>query len=142
MAVFEVKNPVRQSAVKPAVFRQVIIPTIPTPASRVIDKLLLKRKWEQDEGGKHSRKMVPMGEGKIVEVRRLMEQINANLEECHVKIHLALVENQAGYAVDVYDCSTGDVCRIIKDITINVDELPALIVKLQQEAGIMLDTVM
>ena len=45
------------------------------------------------------------------------------------------------YILDIYDCSGKDVCSLIGDVAVPFDELPHLIKNLQEEAGVLIDTV-
>lgn len=74
-------------------------------------------------------------------VRHLVEQANTHLEKQKILLHLVLVKDAHGYSLDVYDCTGNEQCAIIGDVVIDLNELPALLKNLQQEAGILLDTI-
>ena len=74
-------------------------------------------------------------------VRRLVDQVNAHLEAQQILIHLVLIKDDHGYGLDLYDCSTNEQCSIIGDVVIDLNDLPVLLKNLQQEAGILLDTI-
>ena len=74
-------------------------------------------------------------------VREMVERVNSNLEKHGILVHLVLKKDDDGFSVDVYDCTSNDVCEIIRDIVIDLNDLPALIRKLQQETGFIVDTV-
>lgn len=74
-------------------------------------------------------------------VRRLVEQVNTHLENQRIPIHLVLIKDEHGYSLDVYDCTGNEQCSIIGDVVIDLHDLPALLKNLQQEAGILLDTI-
>ncbi len=71
----------------------------------------------------------------------LIHQVNDNLEKSHVPIHLGLVREKNGYALDIYDCTDGISCKLVKDETIHLEDLPDLLKNLQQEAGILIDRI-
>jgi len=74
-------------------------------------------------------------------VRHLVQQVNTHLENQNILIHLVLIKNQDGYSLDVYDCTGNEQCAIIGDVVIDLNDLPMLLKNLQQEAGILLDTI-
>ena len=41
--------------------------------------------------------------------------------------------------LDIYDCTGLDACRIIKEETVNLAELPLLLKNLQEGAGLLVD---
>ncbi|HIJ79605.1 MAG: hypothetical protein OEY01_12640 [Desulfobulbaceae bacterium] len=75
-------------------------------------------------------------------VRRLVDNVNVHLENQNIAIHLVLIKDEGGgYSLDVYDCTGGDRCSVIHDVVIDLNDLPILLRNLQQETGILLDTV-
>lgn len=74
-------------------------------------------------------------------VRRLVQQVNNHLGSREIPIHLLLTKDERGYSIDVYDCTGNEKSAIIGDVCIALDDLPVLLKKLQQEAGILLDTI-
>jgi len=76
----------------------------------------------------------------VRDVRRLLAEVNNNLEKSGILLHFVLVAADDGsYGIDVYDCSDGNACRIIHDMEVGIDELPLLLAGLQREVGIMLN---
>ncbi len=73
------------------------------------------------------------------ELRLLIQQVNNNLKKSNIHIHIGLVKEEKGYALDIYDCTDGISCKLVKDETIHLQDLPDLLNNLQQEAGILLD---
>lgn len=74
-------------------------------------------------------------------VREMVERVNNNLEKNGILVHLVLKKDDDGFSVDVYDCTSNEVCEIIRDMVVDLNDLPALIRKLQQETGFIVDTV-
>lgn len=74
-------------------------------------------------------------------VREMVERVNNNLEKHGILVHLVLKKDDDGFSVDVYDCTSNEVCEIIRDMIVDLNDLPALIRKLQQETGFIVDTV-
>ncbi|MGV1100923.1 hypothetical protein ACUUL3_16120 [Thiovibrio sp. JS02] len=100
-----------------------------------------KREWEQ---GREERRQG--GEETFLatdelSVRRLIERVNTHLERRHILIHLVLIRDESGYAIDVYDCTGNEQCTIVGDVIIDLADLPVLLRNLEQETGILLDTV-
>lgn len=79
-------------------------------------------------------------EGAERSLQLLIIQANNDFSSHGVDIHLGLVKSSEGYELDIYDCTDGHVCKLIKDDTIHIEKLPGLIRNLQQEAGLLLDT--
>jgi hypothetical protein len=79
-------------------------------------------------------------EGAERALQLLILQTNQDFISHDIAIHLGLVKSSEGYQLDIYDCTDGHVCKLVKDKTIHIEELPKLIRNLQQEAGILLDT--
>jgi hypothetical protein len=79
-------------------------------------------------------------EGAERSLQLLILQANNDFVSYGVDIHLGLVKSSEGYQLDIYDCTDGHVCKLVKDETIHIEKLPGLIRNLQQEAGILLDT--
>ena len=101
------------------------------------------REWQRRRRGtpRAEREPVPLPISREKAVGRLIARINEHLEQRKVQLHLVLVKEDDGYTLDVYDCSSDEACVIIRDIVISVDELPDLLRNLQEEAGILIDTV-
>lgn len=101
------------------------------------------REWQRRRRGgqRTEREPVPLPINREKASRRLIDRINEHLEQRNIQLHLTLVKEDDGYTLDVYDCSSDQACTIIRDIVISVDELPALLRNLQDEAGILIDTV-
>ena len=79
-------------------------------------------------------------EGAERTLQLLIFQANQDFASHDIAIHLGLVKSSEGYRLDIYDCTDSHVCKLVKDNTIHIEELPKLIRNLQQEAGILLDT--
>jgi hypothetical protein len=98
------------------------------------------RDWQRNrENNRQQEQILPLPEENSV--RRLVEQVNTHLENQGIPIHLVLIKDEHGYSLDVYDCTGNEQCAIIGDVVIDLNDLPALLKNLQQEAGILLDTI-
>ena len=79
-------------------------------------------------------------EGAEKTLQALIFQANQNFLTHGVAIHLGLKKSQEGYELDIYDCTDGNICKLVKDDTVHIEDLALLVRNLQQEAGILLDT--
>lgn len=100
-----------------------------------------KREWQRDREGRRQQEQALFPSSEETAVRRLVVQVNAHLKNQKILLHLVLTKDEHGYSLDVYDCSGNEQCSIIGDVAIDVNDLPILLKNLQQEAGILLDTV-
>ena len=101
-----------------------------------------RRQWQKNQERKSNekgKKLLTEEESKTV--RSMVDKVNKDLTSHNVLIHLVLTHDEDGFSLDVYDCTDNQVCKIVKDIIINVDDLPVLIRNLQQEAGLLIDTI-
>ena len=99
-----------------------------------------RRDWRRNREERQQHKQI-LPSPEEASVRRLVEQVNTHLENQTVLIHLVLTKDKHGYSLDVYDCTGNDQCAIIGDVVIDLNDLPVLLKNLQQEAGILLDTI-
>jgi len=116
-----------------------ILPTLPITSLLGIGELALRREWEQGKTG------APQGrppKSPLLEERtihRLMDQVNEHLMARGLPMRLVLAKGKENYSIDIYDCSGADMCLLVRDIPLNLEELPTLLANLQQESGILLD---
>ncbi|HET98424.1 MAG TPA: hypothetical protein ENN98_07005 [Desulfurivibrio alkaliphilus] len=75
------------------------------------------------------------------EVRRQVEQANRNFENHGILLRLLLTRTDEGYQLDVYDCTGDTECRVASDLQVTFEELPALLRNLEEEAGLLIDTI-
>ena len=142
MVVYEIKDPAAVvTTARPKPLRTDLEPTVAVQHSRAIGKLFSQPEQGKGKERKHGRQAVPLGQAAMREIRHLVEQINRQLEVQGIMIHLVLVADEAGFAIDLYDCSEASVCRSIHDISLGVNDLPILLAHLSQKTGIMVDTV-
>ncbi len=100
-----------------------------------------KREWQRSREEQDARRDKEKITADEATVRRLVGRVNEHLDKQNILLHLVLTCDDAGYAIDVYDCTSRDRCTVIRDIIIAPDELPILLRNLEQESGILLDTV-
>ncbi|MFA7347067.1 MAG: hypothetical protein WCZ86_04835 [Desulfurivibrionaceae bacterium] len=99
------------------------------------------REWQRNREERRRQGQTPLPASEESSVRRLVEQVNTRLEHQKILIHLVLIKDEHGYSLDVYDCTGNEQCAIIGDVVIDLNDLPVLLKNLQQEAGILLDTI-
>ena len=102
-----------------------------------------RRNWQKNRerrSNEKGKKYLTAEETKTV--RTMVEKVNKDLADHKILIHLILTSDDDGFSLDVYDCTDNFVCKIVKDIVINLDDLPILIRNLQQEAGLIVDAVL
>ena len=98
------------------------------------------REWQRNREGRRQQEQALFSPEESA-VRRLVEQVNTHFAHQKILLHLVLIKDEHGYSLDVYDCSGKEQCSIIGDAVIDLSELPVLLRNLQQEAGILLDTI-
>lgn len=110
-----------------------------TPVARIS---AFKRDWSrsrEEEYRRPGKKGPPQADRSVV--RHLVEKVNSHLAMQNISLHLVLAGDASGYAIDVYDCTESDRCSIVGDLVIDPGDLPLLLRKLEQETGLLLDTV-
>jgi hypothetical protein len=137
MPIYEIKGPVSTIRPEPGDAEQM-------PPVDVVRPVIRVRHYEggrrEQEGGKRRRSdFLYAFEEKGL--RRLIEHVNADLERHKIPIHLVLLAAEEGFLLEVYDCTDQRVCRAVRDQEIGAAELPALLRKLQSEAGLLVDTI-
>jgi len=109
-----------------------------TPVARIG---AFKREWQRGKESRRHQEESLFLSPEETSVRRLVAQVNTHLENQNILIHLVLIKDENGYSLDVYDCTGNEQCSIIGDVVIDLNDLPVLLKNLQQEAGILLDTI-
>lgn len=99
-----------------------------------------RRDWQRNRKERQPHRQM-LASPEEASVRRLVEQVNTHLANQKILLHLVLIKDEHGYSLDVYDCTGNEQCSIIGDVVIDLNDLPALLKNLQQEAGILLDTI-
>jgi hypothetical protein len=138
MPVHEIKNPVPPFG--PAVPRSENPGPVrrPTPVIRIKRYQGRQEQAKQRPGGKGPA-LIPAADEKML--RLLLRQFNDNLERHGIPLHLVLLVEDEGYLLEIYDCTRQQVCMVLRDLEIQAGDLPALLGKLQREAGLLVDTI-
>lgn len=100
-----------------------------------------KHEWQRDKEGRRNPEASLNSFPEEGSLRNLVEQVNTHLEKQEILIHLVLIKDEHGFSLDIYDCSGSEQCSIIGDVVIDLNDLPVLLKNLQQQAGILLDTI-
>ena len=72
-------------------------------------------------------------------IREMIRQTNDDLLANGVPLHLVLAENEAGFALDIYECSGEAVCEITQEIPIDLNNLLTTLDNLEHETGIIIN---
>jgi hypothetical protein len=99
------------------------------------------REWQRNREERRQQEQALYPATEETAVRRLVTQVNSHFENQKIPIHLVLIKSEHGYSLDVYDCTGDEQCSIIGDVVIDLNDLPVLLKNLQQEAGLLLDTI-
>lgn len=101
-----------------------------------------KREWNRRRGAQHqASRAATLSPEEAAAVRFLMERVNASLEDHRIMLHLVLVHTDEGFSVDVYDCTGNEACSVVRDFEMAISDLPILLRNLEEEAGLLIDTV-
>ncbi len=103
-----------------------------------------QKEWSrarQNAGKRKEKQKFGLLPGGRKHIRDLVDQVNNHLDDQGIMLHLVLVKDDEGFAFDVYDCTKNQVCTVIRDFVVNYDDLPVLAAKLENETGLLLDTV-
>jgi hypothetical protein len=111
------------------------------PIKRIGDFHKEWRRSRQEAGRRELREKVAELPGGPQGVKELVDQVNRRLDDEGILLHLVLVKDEEGYTLDVYDCTDNQVCTVIRDFIVQVDELPLLAYKLENRIGLLVDTV-
>lgn len=69
-----------------------------------------------------------------------ISQANTDLNAHGSDLHLVFAKHENGFALDVYDCSYNEACRLSYDIAISLDNLGSVLGNLQHGTGVIVDT--
>lgn len=139
MPIYEVKNP----APLPVLTEQSPRKTEPAEKiSPVIRVRHLKKEWPRRPfPGRGRQQKEAENEVGLLALRQMIDKINADFERGGIAIHLRLQKAEGTVILEIYDCSNGTVCEVLKDREITPAELSSALVTLQQETGLVIDTV-
>ncbi len=141
MVVYEIKKPTPTPSPTPKPIHQDLEPVAKVRPTTPVDQLLKRWRRDREQQGRTPRQSAPLTAEAEKDVRTMIGKVNDSLAQQAVPIRLVLIATDAGFLIDVYDCHDEDACRIVADLTIDLADLPLLLRNLDQEAGILIDTV-
>jgi len=97
----------------------------------------LKREWQRR---RYEQQTPPRAAADIATAEEALQQVNQDLQDHHIALHLRLQQTDDGLLLEIYDCTDGHVCGVLHDRIITLTDLPKLINGLIREAGIIIDT--
>ncbi|MBI5557360.1 MAG: hypothetical protein HY885_06945 [Deltaproteobacteria bacterium] len=139
VAVYETRNP-NPGPGEPAPVAGEIRPPLPAGRARPTGRAALRQAWANRQVRVYEENMVvpiPVTER---DIQHVLSQVNEDLVANGLPLHLVFARNEAGYGVDVYDCSDGEVCRLTHDVTLKIEDLTTTLDNLRHETGIIIDT--
>jgi hypothetical protein len=134
---FPYRNPLSSQTVSPY-----LIPKLP-PVNNITFTARLnefKKKFKKPSEKQKQSKAV-LSKEKLIQIKSMIRKLNNDLEQQGILIHLILIKDEDGYAIDVYDC-TDENCAVVSDLIINIDDMPSLLRNLQKESGMLIDQVL
>lgn len=137
VAVYEVGNP-NPAPAEPAPIPNEVRPPLPADRTRQVGRATLRQSWSNYQSRAYSENIppaTPVGERNL---RHVLTQVNADMAANGLPLHLVFARNEAGYALNVYDCSDTELCRLTRDIPLKFED--TTITNLLQETGIMINT--
>ena len=72
-------------------------------------------------------------------IRDLARQANEDMTANGVPLHLVLVQNEEGFALDIYDSSDDAVCEVKQKVPLDLTHLLTILDNLKHEAGIIVN---
>lgn len=140
MVVYEIKKTSPTPSEHPKPIRRDLDPVDKVNPASPVDSLLKRWRRHKERRGEQ-RRQEPLTPDAERDVRAMVDKVNQRLTKQSVPIRLALVAEEEGYLIDVYNCQDEESCRTIADLLIDLEDLPVLLRNLEQEVGILVDTV-
>lgn len=143
LAVYQVNDPAPRPGPPEPIGREV------APAAPIVgvrppgDARLRQLLFRAREGGRLgsveyiSRNTVGQAEKSI---RHTLGQVNEEMAAHGLPLHLVFAKNENGFALDVYDCSYDEACRLSYNVPIPLDRLAGVLGNLSRETGVIVDT--
>lgn len=103
-------------------------------------QVLLRAREDMREADEYGTAALPSGPAEK-SIRSALGRVNDDMVSRALPWHLVLARNEDGLALDVYDCSANDACRVSYDVPIALDNLPGFLDSLEHETGIIVDTI-
>lgn len=144
LVVYQINDPAPQPRPPAPIGREVAaIPAVagirPTGETRLRQLLLRTREGGRRRGVEYGTPLATVGQAEK-SIRSTLVQVNADLAAHGLPLHFVFTKNENGFALDLYDCSYSEACRLTYDVPISFDNLPGVLGNLQHETGIIVDT--
>lgn len=73
-------------------------------------------------------------------IRFTLGLANEDIAASGLPLHLVFAKHEEEFAVDVYDCSDNEACRLSYEVPVALQDLPRTLGNIQQETGIIVNT--
>jgi hypothetical protein len=135
MSIYEIKDP--QPPLQPETPRRESTP--PVDGVRPVVRIRHYEGGRREGEGKKGHRPGSLPPAQERELRQLVDRVNRDLERQKIPIHLILIAAGEGFLLEVYDCTDRQVCRAVRDLEISAADLPGFLLRLQGEAGLLVD---
>jgi len=143
LAVYQLNDPAPQPHGPEPLGREVVpvaaIAGIRPPGDARLRQLLLQAResGQPESTGYSSRNTMEQAEKSI---RYTLGQVNEEMAAHGLPLHLVFAKSENGFALNVYDCSYDEACRLSYDVPVPLDRLAGVLGNLLRETGIIIDT--
>jgi len=137
VAAYEIRNP-NPAPGEPAPIPNEVRPPLPAGRARPVGRAALRQAWANYPARVNEENIPPAITAAERDLRHVLTQVNADLNANGLPLHLVFARNEAGYALNVYDCSDNELCRLTRDVPLKFED--ATIANLLHETGIMINT--
>ena len=139
IAVHEIRNPTPGPG-EPTPVPPELQPPLPAGRARPVGRAALRQAWARQQYGVYEENIPASIPAMERDLRHVLTRVNADLAANGLPLHLVIAKNETGYAVDVYDCSDNEVCRLTHDVPLKFEDLTITLDNLQNETGIIINT--
>ena len=139
MVVYEVREINPKPQLKRKGVKREVKPVEPVRRVQPINFLTLSQEWSREKGKVEGSSSASPPEGSVESAQAVVGLINDHLEMIGIAIHLTLACSEGGYYLILHDCSDEKVCNKVIEEQIDLNDLPDLLRRMKQQAGILLD---
>lgn len=116
-------------------------PVLPIQNARHVDLPEISPAQQREENRKGPRKQTkPAVVPPVKSIQYMLQEVNEELVSRGSPLHLVLASNEAGYMLNVYNCSSPDRCVVEHDVPLELDKLPTILGSFDHEAGLIVNT--
>ena len=137
VVAYEVSNP-NPAPAEPAPIPTEVRPPLPAARVRQVGRAALRQAWSNYRTRAYEENIPPAAPVAERDLRHVLSQVNADMAANGLPLHLVFARNESGYALNVYDCSDNELCRLTRDVPLKFEDMT--ITNLQQETGIIINT--